>query len=166
MLKFILMKSFFTLMACVNRIWVYTRTLKLTKVSGTYRENSIVFKEICKNWLWLIQLDRRQENYYKISYCRSIDRSFGSIEKNIVFLLFFFYMSVWKRHWSRERVNERFFSSLLFSPLLLSLHFSASKQVNAHTNTYTHREKTTMTKDLFIIIFLLLFVLLVTCRFQ
>ncbi len=103
--------------------------------------------DIPRNWLRLIQLDRRWEERkesYEISYCRSIDRSFGSIEKNIMFLLlslflllfqFFFSMSVWKRDIDRknEWMND-FFSSLSFSS-------TASKQVNAHIHIERRRRR-------------------------
>lgn len=111
-------------------------------------ENLIALKELFRNWLWLIQLDQRREerNDNEISYCRSIDRSFGCIEKKnimplLVLLLFllttpqFFTLYSYGSDSDRENAYMNDFFSLLLSSLLFSL-FSTSKQVNAHTHSY------------------------------
>jgi hypothetical protein len=124
-------------------------------------------RNFVKNWLCVIHLDWRQEerNDDEISYCRSIDRSFGRIEKNIMFLLFSICLYGSNTLIGRTSEWTIFFSSPLFSPFCFSLSLRQNRSMHTYKHTHTHRKKTT-TKDLFIIIFLLLFVLLATCRFQ
>lgn len=140
------------------------------------------------NWLWLVRLSsfffffflllgssfivffygmcyldrwRRKKNDEKISHCRSIDRSFGTREKEEhyvpeVFLyawVFFSTLSllvvcvqpyVRKRHWSESESSDFFFSSSL---LVISVSAS-SKQVNAHIK----RRRTCSSSSLFVVV--------------
>ena len=84
-------------------------------------------------------LDRRRENDDEISYYRSIDRSFGCVERRTLCSFFcssvLFFMNVCvqpyvrKRHWSE---SER----AIFLLLLLSSFLSVHRQ-NRSTHTYT-----------------------------
>ena len=106
-------------------------------------ENLIAYKEICRNWLWLIQLDRRQEERnYDGDKLLSIDWSifWQYREKHnvssfscssVLFLLY-----VCTEATLIERMNDFFLSS--FS---LSLPLSMRQNRSTHTYTQTHIER-------------------------
>ena len=99
--------------------------------------------------MWLIRLDRRKderENVDEISYCRSIDRSFGSIEterereRTQCFFSFFFSMCLYGSNTDRENDWMSDFFSLLF---LLLIHCVKTGQRTHITHNAKERRRRT-----------------------